>query len=76
MSKSHWVTHEQLDTPLCDIFPDAKSDGTARHWVFMAEIILKQMPKAHVLEDMSYEDMNEYMDYLDEQLNKVREELQ
>lgn len=70
MSKEHWVTHDQLDTPLCDVFPGTMTSATARTYVIVAEKVM-ELPHQE-LEKMSYEKMNEYMDYLDE---KAQEEL-
>ncbi|MBZ9536816.1 hypothetical protein KGR20_21895 [Cytobacillus oceanisediminis] len=60
--RSLWVTKEQLDTPLCDIFPGTKTNGTARIYVRSCEAILGLPPKK--LEKMSYEYMNRYIDLL------------
>lgn len=63
MSKEHWVTHEQLDTPLCDLFPGTRTKNTARQYVFICEVLLNLAPGN--LEAMTYEDMNKYIDRLD-----------
>lgn len=63
MSEEHWVTHDQLDTPLCNLFPGTKTTNTARQYVFICEILLKL--KFKNLEKMSFQEMNEYIDRLD-----------
>ncbi|MFD2046030.1 hypothetical protein ACFSTA_12430 [Ornithinibacillus salinisoli] len=67
--KSTWVTIEQLDTPLCDVFPGTKTDGTVRMWVLIAESFLG-LKKAD-LESMEHAEMNKYIDSLDEELQRV-----
>lgn len=61
--RSHWVTHEQLDTPLCDIFDGTKTTRTARQYIQNACFILRQQPLN--LSKLSYEELNLYMDLLD-----------
>lgn len=63
MSREHWVTHEQLDTPLNELFPGTRTTNTARQYVFICEVLLNLPPGN--LEAMEYEDMNRYMDRLD-----------
>lgn len=67
--KSHWVTKEQLDTPLCDIFKGTQTKGTARAYVRMSEIYLGLKP-TH-LDGMEFEEMNNYIDSLDERIEKM-----
>lgn len=71
--RSTWVTREQLDTPLCDIFPGTRTNGTARIYVRTSEILLKLKPAN--LEDMTYVDMNRYIDSLDRQMAKLAGEI-
>jgi|GEM_PF-1619766 len=70
--RSLWVTKEQLDTPLCDIFSGTKTNGTARIYVSTAEALLGLKPV--VLEEMSYEEMNRYIDCLDLRIAKLAED--
>lgn len=70
--RSLWVTKEQLDTPLCDIFPGTKTNGTARIYVSTSEALLGLKPV--VLEEMSYEEMNRYIDCLDLRIAKLTED--
>lgn len=67
--RSTWVTKEQLDTPLCDIFKGVKTNGTARLYVEVSEDILG-LERAN-LESMSYEAMNRYIDSLDARIEKL-----
>lgn len=70
--RSAWVTKEQLDTPLCDIFPGTKTNGTARIYVLASEAILGLKPAN--LESMSYVKMNRYIDSLDRKIaNKLKQ---
>ncbi|WP_110113246.1 hypothetical protein [Bacillus sp. CGMCC 1.16541] len=64
--RSNWVTKEQLDTPLRDIFQGVKTNGTARIYVASCEVILGIEPSN--LEAMSYEEMNKYIDSLDRRM--------
>lgn len=68
-SREGWVTKEQLDTPLCDIFEGTKTNRTVREYVIMCEGFLE---KEHViLESMPYERMNRYIDYLSLRMERV-----
>lgn len=67
--KKHWVKKEYLDTPLCEVFSDTKTTGTARQWVAITEFVLGVRPCN--LDNMNFIEMNEYMDSLDNQLMKV-----
>ncbi|MGG3233232.1 hypothetical protein ABEP17_06920 [Priestia flexa] len=67
--RSMWVTKKQLDTPLCDIFPGTKTEGTARIYVLACEAILGLKPAN--LEGMSYVAMNRYIDSLDSRMAKL-----
>ncbi|MGG3235389.1 hypothetical protein ABEP17_18310 [Priestia flexa] len=67
--RSMWVTKKQLDTPLCDIFPGTKTEGTARFYVRMCEVILELRPKN--LEKMSYVEMNRYIDSFDSMMSDL-----
>lgn len=67
--KPYMVRHEELDTPLCEVFSDAKAKGTARQWVKITEFVLGVRPCD--LDKMKYKEMNEYMDSLEKQLAKV-----
>lgn len=67
--KKHWVKKEDLDTPLCEVFSDTKTTGTARQWVAITEFVLGVSPCD--LDKMNFNEMNEYMDSLDKQLIKV-----
>lgn len=70
MSRDTWVTKEQLDTPLCDVFPGkVKTNGTVRTWVLIAESFLG-LDNAD-LESMEYEKMNKYIDSLDDELQRL-----
>lgn len=62
MTKEHWVTHKQLDIPLCILFPGTRTANTARQYVFICEVLLKLKPKN--LDTMSYQEMNLYIDDL------------
>ena len=64
--RSHWITKEQLDIPLCDIFAGTKTNGTARLYVGISETLLG-LEQAN-LEDMTYEEMNRYIDFLDSRI--------
>ena len=57
------ITKEQLDTPLCDIFGDTKTNGTARIFVISSEKEFGLESKD--LENMKYEEMNKYIESLD-----------
>ena len=67
--RSHWVTHEQLDTPLCKIFPNTKTTGTARLYVNMACLTLGQKPQD--LSKLSYVELNQYMDELEHKVAQL-----
>jgi exopolysaccharide biosynthesis predicted pyruvyltransferase EpsI len=69
MTAEHWVTHEQLDTPLCDLFPGTRTVNTARQHVFICEVLLKLKPTN--LNNMSYKNMNKYMDNLDLKMQEL-----
>jgi len=64
--RSHWITKEQLDTPLCDIFEGTKTNGTVRIYVGISETLLGLEPAN--LEVMTYEEMNRYIDSLDKRI--------
>ena len=66
MKNDTWILKEQLDTPLCDVFPGTKTNGTARQWVVITEFVLG-IERAN-LDEMSYEELNKYMDSLDEKI--------
>lgn len=66
MKNETWILKEQLDTPLCDVFPGTKTNGTARQWVVITEFVLGIEPTN--LEVMSYEELNKYIDSLDEKM--------
>jgi hypothetical protein len=68
-NRTNWVTKEQLDIPLCNIFKGTKTNGTARIFVRTSEIILGV--KHANLEGMSYEEMNRYIDSLDRQIEDL-----
>lgn len=68
-NKEHWITQEQLDTPLCNIFPNVKTRGTARIYVTMACLTLGQKPKD--LSKLSYTELNEYMDELEQKIDAL-----
>lgn len=68
-NRSHWITKEQLDTPLCDIFTDTKTNGTARLYVGISEQILGLEPAN--LESMTYKEMNRYIDSLDGRIESL-----
>lgn len=67
--RSHWVTHDQLDTPLCSIFPDTITTGTARLYVTVACCALGVEPLD--LSQLSYEELNQYMDELDNKVSQL-----
>ncbi len=67
--KKHWVKKEDLDTPLCEVFPDTKTNGTARQWVAITEFVLGVSPCN--LDKMNLIEINKYMDSLDKQLMKI-----
>lgn len=60
--KDTWITVDQLDTPLCDIFPGTITNGTVREYVRMGEKILGWIPKS--IDFMGYEELNEYVDLI------------
>jgi len=69
MKKDTWILKEQLDTPLCDVFPGTITNGTVRQWVVITEFVLGIAPAN--LDVMSYEELNKYVDSLDEKLKSL-----
>ena len=69
MSEEHWVTKKQLDTPLCNLFPGTRTTNTARQYVFIVEVMLGLKPKN--LDNMGYEEMNKYIDSLDNEFQQL-----
>lgn len=66
MKNDTWILKKQLDTPLCNVFSGTKTNGTARQWVVITEFVLGMEPAN--LDVMSYEELNKYIDSLDEKL--------
>lgn len=62
-----WVTLNQLDTPLCDIFPGTITAGTVREYVRISEKVLGWIPKN--IDRMGYVEMNEYVDLISYKIN-------
>ena len=73
MSKSNWVTHKQLDTPLCDIFSDVEAPITARQFIEWSEFFLN-LPSVD-LTRLSYVELNRYIERLDDENTKMLERL-
>lgn len=69
MKNDTWILKEQLDTPLCDVFPGTKTNGTVRQWVVITEFVLDIAPAN--LDAMSYEKLNKYIDSLDKKLMQL-----
>lgn len=69
MNNDTWILKEQLDTPLNEVFPGTKTNGTARLWVIITEFALGIVPAN--LDEMSYEELNRYIDSLDEKVMQL-----
>ena len=60
--RSHWVKKDQIDTPLCNVFANTITNGTARQYAKFCERILDK--KHRDLDTMGYVAMNKYLDKL------------
>lgn len=70
-NENQWVTVDQLDVPLCDIFENVQTNGTARVFIRMSEMLFG-LPMRD-LESMSYEELNLYIEELDTHMEMTRE---
>jgi hypothetical protein len=70
-NEKQWVRVDQLDIPLCDIFGNVQTNGTARTFIRLNEMLFG-LPMQD-LESMSYEELNLYIEELDTNMELVRE---
>lgn len=69
LEKRKWITHDQLDTPLCRLFPDITTTATARLYVKIACFSLGQTPLD--LSKLTYTELNEYIEELEFKVAKL-----